>query len=167
VQAQVLGIDADRLHLRWRVEGARALVLPAAEDVGRADGLWRTTCFELFLRPDEGDGYVEWNLSPSGRWNVYDFAAYRDGMRPRPLRRTPETSMSDDIDGGDRALIVDAALPLEGAPRRPCRLGICAVIEEVGGIKSYWALAHPADSAPDFHAAACFAAQLGLSPESP
>ena len=35
---------------------------------GRADELWRTTCFELFLRPDGGRGYVELNLSPSERW---------------------------------------------------------------------------------------------------
>lgn len=166
VQAQLLGNDADRLRLRWRVDGARALVLPAVARAERADGLWRTTCFELFLRPDDGDSYIEWNLSPSGRWNVYDFAAYREGMRPRPMPRAPETSVRADLGGDDRTLIVDAALPLEGAPPRPCRLGICAVIEEAGGIKSYWALAHPADGPPDFHAAAGFAAQLGLRPES-
>jgi hypothetical protein len=38
-------------------------------------------------------------------------------------------------------------------------MGLAAVIEEQGGVKSYWALAHP-DAKPDFHAPACFAATL-------
>jgi hypothetical protein len=38
-------------------------------------------------------------------------------------------------------------------------MGISAVIEEQGGVKSYWALAH-SDAKPDFHAPACFAATL-------
>jgi len=33
------------------------------------------------------------------------------------------------------------------------------VIEEEGGVKSYWSLAHAAD-APDFHDPACFALAL-------
>jgi hypothetical protein len=160
VQACLLGIDADRLRLRWRVEGAHAVVLPPAAGTGRADGLWRTTCFEVFFMPDGAGAYVEWNLSPSGRWNAYDFAAYREGMMPRPRPRAPETSMR--VDGGDHdgALIFDAALPLAGVPPLPCRLGISAVIEEQGGIKSYWALAHPPHGVPDFHDSACFTARL-------
>ena len=38
-------------------------------------------------------------------------------------------------------------------------LQVCAVLEEQGGTKSYWAMAHP-DAEPDFHAPACFAAEL-------
>ena len=38
-------------------------------------------------------------------------------------------------------------------------MGLSAVIEEQGGVKSYWALVHPHDR-PDFHAPACFAATL-------
>lgn len=171
VQARLLGIDIDWLRLRWRVEGARALVLPPAAGTGRANGLWRTTCFEVFLqgdgRPGQTSAYVEWNLSPSGRWNAYDFAAYREGMVPRPLQHAPETSMRIDGDGDDRALVFDAALPLAGAPPLPCRLGISAVIEELGGIKSHWALAHPDGGAPDFHAAAGFTVRLEQTARTP
>jgi hypothetical protein len=39
------------------------------------------------------------------------------------------------------------------------RIGLSAVIEEKNGMKSYWALAHPAGK-PDFHHPACFAAEL-------
>lgn len=167
VQACLLGLDADGLRLCWRIEGARALVLPAAAGTDRTDGLWRTTCFEVFLRPDDGAAYVEWNLSPSGRWNVYDFAAYREGMSPRPLQRAPRISLRAEGDADDRTLIVDAALPLAGTPALPCRLGISAVIEERGGIKSYWALAHPNGSAPDFHADAGFTARLEHTVKTP
>ena len=38
-------------------------------------------------------------------------------------------------------------------------LGLSAVIEEVDGTKSYWALAHGAGP-PDFHNPACFAYHL-------
>lgn len=167
VQARVLGVDADRLRVRWRVEGAHALVLPPAAGATRADGLWQTTCFEVFLQPDNGSAYVEWNLSPSGRWNAYDFAGYRAGMAPRPLRQAPETSMRIDGDGDDRAVIFDAALPLAGAPLLPCRLGISAVIEERGGPTSHWALAHPAGGVPDFHAAAGFTVRLEQTTKTP
>lgn len=165
VQAHLLGLDADRLYLRWRVDGAHSMVLPPAAVGARADGLWRTTCFELFLQSDPGKAYVEWNFSPSGRWNAYDFAAYREGMTPRPLSHNPETSMR--LDPDESVLIFEAALPLAGAPPRPCRLGISAVIEERGGIKSYWALAHPSSGAPDFHANACFTARLEHPFETP
>ena len=39
------------------------------------------------------------------------------------------------------------------------RIGVSAVIEEVDGTKSYWALAH-APGPPDFHNPACFAHHL-------
>lgn len=120
------------------------------------------------MRADEdGAPYVEWNLSPSGCWNAYDFSAYREGMTHRPLPGAPEISLRIDSNGPDRALILDVALPRCAAPPLPCRLGISAVIEERGGIKSYWALAHAAGAAPDFHAAAGFTALLDRTSMTP
>ena len=131
--------------------GAASLVVPAFAGKGRADGLWQTTCFELFVRPGEGAGYVEFNLSPSERWNVYDFTSRRKGMRERAMPREPECTMRK---GTDMA-IFDAAIPAAGLPPLPWRCGFTAVLEEEGGTKSYWALAHSGD-APDFHDPACF-----------
>jgi hypothetical protein len=37
----------------------------------------------------------------------------------------------------------------------PLRFGLAAVIEEIGGHQSYWALAHPPGKA-DFHHSDCF-----------
>ncbi|HTM95132.1 MAG TPA: hypothetical protein VL100_04840, partial [Croceibacterium sp.] len=83
VEAKIIGVADNWLRVRWRIEGAQALVVPPFAGKGRADGLWGTTCFELFLMPDGGPAYCEFNLSPSERWAAYDFAAYRDGMAER------------------------------------------------------------------------------------
>ena len=155
VEARIIGRDAQWLRVRWRTEGAQGLVVPAFAGKGRADELWKTTCFELFLKPAGGEAYCEFNLSPSERWNAYDFESYRDGMTERPFPREPECTMRR----GSTFAIFDAAVPLAGLPAADCAMGLCAVIEEQGGIKSYWALEHP-EGAPDFHAAACFAAEL-------
>lgn len=61
---------------------------------------------------------------------------------------------------GDEA-ICEVRLPraiLEGAV---CA-GLTAVIEEAGGHKSYWALAH-ASGQPDFHKRSCFTLQLAAA----
>ena len=118
-----------------------ALRLPEPSGRARADGLWRTTCFEAFV--GRGEGYAEYNLSPSGAWAAYGFDAYREGMapleQPAPIivtRQTPETVV----------LTADVVLP----PDADGRIGLTAVIETLDGAISYWALAHPAEK-PDFH----------------
>jgi hypothetical protein len=155
VEAKVIGVDATWLRVRWRVEGAQALVVPPFAGKGRADDLWQTTCFELFLQPGEGPAYIELNLSPSERWAAWDFARNRDGREDRPFPREPECTMRQ----GSSFAIFDAAIPRAGLPREDCAANFCAVIEEQGGPLSYWALAHAGDK-PDFHDPACFTATL-------
>ena len=155
VEARIIGADDNWLRLRWRIEGSQTLVVPPFAGKGRADNLWQTTCFELFLRPDAGPDYCEFNLSPSERWAAYDFSAYRDGMTERPVEREPQTAMRL----GSRFAIFDAAIPLTALPPRDCAMNLAGVIEEEGGVKSYWALGHPAEK-PDFHDPACFTATL-------
>ena len=155
VESKVIGFDDTWLRVRWRVDGAQDLVVPAFAGRGRADDLWQTTCFELFLKPGGEDGYVEFNLSPSERWAVYDFDGYRAGMSERPASREPDCT----IRIGSSFAIFDAAIPRDVLPILPAGANFAAVIEETGGVKSFWALAHPAAKA-DFHDPACFAATL-------
>ncbi|MFC3214542.1 DOMON domain-containing protein [Novosphingobium panipatense] len=54
LEARIIGFDADWLRARWKIMGAGSLVVPPFAGKGRADGLWQTTCFELFLQPGEG-----------------------------------------------------------------------------------------------------------------
>src|SRR5260221_5889916 len=72
----------------WFGVGAPAsrFVIPPPADPRRADDLWKTTCFEAFLRDPGGEAYREWNFAPSAEWAAYDFTASRDG------RTDPEVS---------------------------------------------------------------------------
>lgn len=157
VSARIIGHDAHWLSLRWRVEGTRDLVVPPFAGKGRRDELWRTTCFELFVAV--GDAYAEFNFAPSERWAAYDFTAYREDMSERPMPRDPVITPRR----GRDVLILDVALPVADLAPLPARYALTAVIEEVGGVRSFWAMQHPA-GAPDFHDRACFAGLLAAPP---
>jgi hypothetical protein len=171
IEAAILGLDANWLRVRWRVEGAARVLVPAFAGRGRTDGLWQQTCFELFLMNPDEEGYVELNLSPSERWAAYDFAAYRAGMADRAMPRDPDCTLRR----GGTIAIFDASIPAAALPPLPWKLGIAAVIEELAPgeneenedstpVKSFWALRH-GPGAPDFHSPACFAASLA-APEA-
>ena len=123
------------------------------------DGLWQHSCFEAFIRADHGDFYCELNLSPSGEWAAYAFDSYREGMRPV----APLPALAIACARSDSSIELKAQVDLNGvealASSRSWRLGLSAVIEDVHGNKSYWALAHP-PGAPDFHHKDCFALEL-------
>lgn len=144
------------LALTYRVGGAGGLVLPALAPTGRKDELWKTTCFELFLG-QAGTTYREFNFSPSSRWAAYGFADYREGGRDADMPVAPVIAARRE---GDEA-ICEVHLPraiLDGA----ICAGLTAVIEEAGGHKSYWALAH-GEGQPDFHKRSCFTLQLAAA----
>lgn len=155
IEARILSLDENWLRLRWRIEGCGEVVFPSFAGKGRADELWRTTCFEFFIVSAQDAGYIELNLSPSERWAAYAFSAYREGMADHPMPREPDCT----IRIGTDLAIFDAAVPVASLPDLPWRYGMSAVIEEHGGRVSYWALAHP-EGRPDFHHPACFAATL-------
>lgn len=130
------------------------LVILAAAPPVQSDDLWRTTCFEMFVGVD-ADAYQEINLSPSGAFAAYRFDRYRTGMQPLDLE-PPDIA----VEAGSERLSLTAQIRADWQALGTVRkIGLCAVIEEKGGRKSYWALAH-APGRPDFHHAACFAAEL-------
>jgi len=141
------------LTLTYIVSGRiRDLALPSVAAPARADGLWRHTCFEAFVRPEPGEGYTEYNLAPSTQWAAYGFTGYRESMAPADA--TPRI----EVHASDSALTLIALLE---PPPGPCRVALSAVIEETGDAKSYWALAHP-PGRPDFHHAAGFILTLPM-----
>ncbi len=147
----------DALLLRYRIACAPHLLrLPKSADPVRMDGLWQHTCMEAFIAGADGS-YCEFNLSPSGAWAAYDFASYRAGMRDRET--TPPLIAGEE--GGDFFELA-ATIDVTGLSGK---LSLTAVVEEAGGTKSYWALAH-ANGQPDFHHAACFAAMLPAPEEA-
>lgn len=139
------------LELCYRVYGGLDhLLIPPPAARNRTDGLWEHTCFEAFMRPLDGEGYEEHNFSPSGAWAAYAFSGYREGMRMLDAD-PPAIDWRSGVSSELRARIA--------VPKHRLRLGLSAVIEEQGGRKSYWALAHPA-AKPDFHHPDSFLCEL-------
>lgn len=145
-----IGRSGDLLSLDCAIRGTLSEIElpPPAALPERRDRLWEGTCLELFLAEEGSGSYREFNLSPTGHWNVYRFASYRKGMReeeafaslPFHFRRDPEAlRLSLDLDLGK---FLPAGKTIEAA--------VCAVVRSRGGGTSRWALAHPAPS-PDFH----------------
>lgn len=115
---------------------------------GRRHELWRHTCFELFFATPGKAAYWEFNLCPSGCWNVYHFTGYRTGMREE---RTVAQPLCQVVKGADLlsmtctlnfSTIIDGACQLD--------IGVAGVIEAADGSISYWALDH-LGAQPDFH----------------
>ena len=131
---------------------ADRFVIPEGEPA-RADELWKSTCFEAFLREAGRKAYREWNFAPSGQWAAYDFSSERKGMKNAAVEQPPYIRMEDNFTwwtlGATMALDAD----------KTWELGLSAVLEERDGTKSYWALAHGADK-PDFHDPGCFVGRL-------
>jgi hypothetical protein len=152
-------VDVERreefVWLRYAAYGDVGRVLwPEAVEPGRADDLWRHTCFEVFAPAD--DGYREFNLSPSGAWASYRFDGYRSGMTT-----ASERAETLDLEATESWITLEA---LVEAPPEAVRIGLCAVIEDMEGGISYWALAHPPGK-PDFHHPDSFA--MTLPPPEP
>jgi hypothetical protein len=175
---------ARRFALRCVASGnIRAVEAPHyATRKGRADELWRHTCFEAFVRVGDSKAYHEFNFAPSGDWNAYRFLDYRQGMareqavdppaietdvRQAPLSAEHVEGLraagSDPLDRFDTPFFMltsniemeRTALPIDV----PWRFGLSAVIEERNGTRSYWALKHPPGE-PDFHHPDCFDVEL-------
>ena len=132
---------------------AARFVIPQSTTPVRRDELWRTTCFEAFLRQDGKAAYDEWNFAPSLAWAAYAFSAPRTDMAPAEVKAEPYIRVEDNLSWW--ALGATIAIPAAAT----FDLGLSAVIEEQDDHKSYWALAHP-NGPPDFHDPTCFLARL-------
>lgn len=155
--------QAGELRLEYVMAGDLARVrLPAEARGGRADGLWRHTCFEAFLGLAGSPGYLELNFSPSGQWAAYRFSGYRRDMTPLELASPPRIHARRE---GERLTLETSvscgALAAHAASDRPAaaQLGLAAVVEEDSGTLSYWALGH-FGARPDFHDRRAFSAGL-------
>jgi hypothetical protein len=157
VEVEIKRPRPDSLAFRYRVTGMMSNVrLSPIADVSRTDDLWQHTCFEAFIRASSGAEYYEFNFAPSAQWAAYHFSGYRSGMRVADEISTPPMEVRSSLDSYSLQTSLELGR-LSALPRNVSwRLGLSAVLEDVGGNKSYWALAHPPGK-PDFHQADCFA----------
>jgi hypothetical protein len=114
----------------------------------RRNGLWEETCFEFFLALKDSPRYWEFNLSPAGDWNVYRFAAYRQGME----EETAITALPFTVQRESDSLALSLGLDLDAIVRanQALNVAVAAVIKQRNGEPTYWALTHRGPQA-DFH----------------
>ena len=134
----VLGVNLESVALpAWRLAPSRR------------DELWKTTCFEFFIAIKHKPQYWEFNISPSGDWNVYVMDAYRQvGMREETrIKRFPFELQKE-----SRSLSLELAINLDPiiARERRIEVGVASVIQTLNGQETHWALMHPRPEA-DFH----------------
>jgi len=160
IDVQVERLGEVGLKLRYQVFGdLTRLKPPDFERAGRTDDLWRHTCFEAFVKPEGGEGYLECNFAGL-QWATYLFSGYREGMVEAVVEPWA-------IEGGADWISVEIDPGRFARPDLPApawRIGLSAVIEDIDGGISYWALAHPPGK-PDFHHPDSFA--LTLPPPEP
>ena len=126
------------------------IIIPAAQEPGRYDDLWKTTCFEIFWQHGPA-AYREFNLSPSTRWACYDFDDFREGMRNAPA----EVEITVSSSATELRLVANIASELA----LPGRVALNGIIKGEDGENRFWALDFP-DGKPEFHSAICRALTL-------
>ena len=126
------------------------ILLPApSSDSERKHNLWKATCFEFFIAIKDQPQYWEFNLSPSGNWNVYAMDAYRQvNMREEIVF----TQLPFEFRKTNDEIFLDISVDLNPIiqPENILEIGITTIIQTDNDSESYWALAHPGQNA-DFH----------------
>ena len=140
-----------KLSIQYKVDGdVKQIIYPAASNPPtREDDLWKATCFEFFLAVTDQPYYWEFNMSPSGNWNVYKMDAYRQvNMREEPVfTKLPFEFKSNKINS---TLNISVKLDSIIQTSQNLEIGIATIIQTKDGNETYWALSHPEPQA-DFH----------------
>lgn len=126
----------------------------------RIEGLYRTTCFEVFAANEKGE-YLEWNFSPSGDWCVFSFQSYRARC---PDKAGPESFSNLHFKASEKEMTLSVDLKLDAIKealksKGSLKIGCTAVIEFLDKKLEYYALKHPSEK-PDFHDAKGFLIEL-------
>ena len=159
IDVEVLRPQAHNLTFAYGVTGtiSNVAVSPMVAAT-RTDELWRHTCFEAFVGSLLSVSYYEFNFAPSTQWAAYRFSDYRADMRVATEINAPQIT----VQSSPERYVLQASLDLGQvllSPRSTLRVGLSAVIEEISGRRSYWALAHPPGKA-DFHHSDSFALEV-------
>lgn len=146
------------IHYMLTGDLAEALLPDSVTDPARKDELWRMTCFEFFIAVKDSPQYWEFNMSPSGDWNVYVMDAYRQvNMREETRVQRLQFKVQKDTE----YFSMEAALDLNAINigENSIEAAISTVICSNNGRESYWALVHP-HARPDFHLRGSFALEF-------
>jgi hypothetical protein len=146
-----ISLQKNTVHLHYSLAGEieNIVLPPTCLNPSRKDELWKKTCFEFFLAIKDQPQYREFNMSPSGDWNVYHMEAYRRiGFKEETsIRWLPFEVRSEAGEFHLDALVdLHPILP----PGQLLEFGITTIVQTTDSNETYWALTHPAPFA-DFH----------------
>jgi len=138
------------IHIEFSLSGNLETVFIDTPSISpaRKDDLWKTTCFEIFLRGDTGNIYWEYNLSPSLNWAAYAFSGYREGRIDEPSVKHIEISTQSKPDRFTLTCTIPLPPPLFD---QNLRIGLSTVVQDNHGNIYYYALKQTGQH-PDFHA---------------
>lgn len=156
----VLSEHQQTLSLSFKVNDAHKFQLPPlSQSIERQKELWKKSCFEVFIRPLQSEHYVEFNLSPEGHWNAFEFDGYRspagvENLKEIDLDSAPMLATTG-LPVADKAWRLDSQIDLRGLPEKyltPGKrmIGVSVVLIDTQGQAHYFSLNHPSRKA-DFH----------------
>lgn len=138
---------SESLIFNWTLESTENLILPEKAVQKRVTGLWKSTCFEVFLKNIQTGHYLEFNFSPSNEWNTFYFESYRDQLTELNPFSPPSIKFKEK---NLKAIIKKELLPDEFNQFGLRVHWMTAVLKYEDGSLHYLAPSHPKD-APDFH----------------
>ncbi|MBD1846164.1 DOMON-like domain-containing protein [Cyanobacteria bacterium FACHB-63] len=152
-----IALSDHRLILQYDlIDNQSQVLIPDKTLPNRKHNLWETTCFEFFIGAQNDRAYWEFNLSPSGDWNVYRFDDYRAGMQ----EETAFSALPFEVETRSHHTTLTIELDLEVIKlTQPLEISVTAVIEQLNHNITYWAIEHCGTEA-DFHIRDSFALRL-------
>jgi hypothetical protein len=145
------------MHLHYELNGANSVQISAPTAPDRRYDLWEATCFEWFVGVPGAIDYWEFNMAPSGQWNCFYLADYRQGLREEDAIAALPFRVREE----DNRLTLELSLDLGGLipANQPIEVAITTVVQAQSGALHYLALAHCGDEA-DFHLRESFQLRL-------
>lgn len=155
-----LSISSQSIEIEFFIKDQDLRILkPEASEkatILRADELWKTTCFELFMSPVGQTEYYEINISPTGAWNAYYFEGYRSPQAPTATNKVE----LQELQWTGESLKASLRFQSEGLANLAWDCSLTAVIETTGHQKFYLAASHAGEK-PDFHLRKSFILKRG------
>lgn len=152
--------SGNKFFLRYGITGnVDQILLPAkSASPSRREDLWKATCFEFFAAISNQPEYWEFNMSPSGDWNVYKMDAYRRvGFREETaFKQLPFVFRNT---SGRLSLDITVDLSPILVSQQQVQIGITTIIQTIDGKETHWALSHPGAQA-DFHLKESFSIRI-------
>jgi hypothetical protein len=142
--------QSELLSIAYQLQGdLDAVSIPSPNPKpSRKFELWESTCFEFFIGVPSHPNYWEFNLAPTGDWNVFALDNYRQGLR----NEIAFTSLPMTIDRSANSLLLRATIELNKiiSATQALEISVTTVIKSSQNNLSYWALTHTGTEA-DFH----------------